>query len=165
MNSLKRHLVIVVLMFVALAAWGYRPACARDTLEPGDMLKRGQSLVSDNQRYRLVLERDGNLVLYDEGLRPLWSAGTRGKAVQRCVMQRDGNLVLYLHNDKPAWSSNTARKPGSFLVLQNDGNLVIYQPRAVWSTGTHRGERDERRGRWEEPFERRDHERWDDRER
>lgn len=163
MNTLKPSLfgtslaVLVILVFLCAV-----PVCARDTLNPGEVLKRGDSLISENQQYTVVLERNGNLVL-NAGNRPLWASNTQGGRAQRCIMQPDGNLVLLLRNDQPVWATNTGGKPGSFLVLQNDGNLVIYQPQPVWASNTERGPRDERRGRWEGFHDRRDREKWEDR--
>lgn len=106
-------------------------------LGPNEGLRRGESLISANGRYRLDLQEDGNLVLYRQtGGATLWSSGTAGMTVSRAVMQDDGNLVIYGYGT-PLWASNTAGRPGSFLILQNDGNLVIYQPTSpVWASGT-----------------------------
>jgi hypothetical protein len=111
---------------------------ADDRLHPGEMLRADEYLTSHNRQYRLVLQRDGNLVLYDARRHPLWASNTEGQRVERCVMQNDGNLVLYHRRGHPVWASNTAGKPGSYLLLQNDGNLVIYQPQAIWASGTAR---------------------------
>jgi hypothetical protein len=142
--------VLAILVVVSVT-----PAWASDTLNPGETLKRGEYLTSDNQRYSLVLESDGNLVLY-AGRRALWRSTTQDQGVQRCTMQLDGNLVLYSRNGQSVWSTGTDGRPGSFLVLQNDGNLVIYQPYPVWASNTEEGPRDERRGRWEGLHDRRD---------
>jgi hypothetical protein len=157
-QSLPGAVLAMLLIIVAVTA---APVYARDTLNPGDTLKPGERLTSDNQQYTLVLEQDGNLVLY-AGRRALWASNTQGQRVQVCTMQSDGNLVLSLRNGQPIWSTNTSDKPGSFLILQNDGNLVIYQPYPVWASNTERGPRDERRGRWWGLFDRRDRDRGDD---
>ena len=111
---------------------------ADDRLHPGEMLRAEEYLTSHNHQYRLGLQRDGNLVLYDARRHPLWASNTNGQRVERCVMQTDGNLVLYHRNGQPVWASNTVGRPGSYLLLQNDGNLVIYQPQAIWASGTAR---------------------------
>jgi hypothetical protein len=111
---------------------------ADDRLNPGESLRIEERLTSHNHRYRLVLQRDGNLVLYDARRHPLWASNTNGQQVEQCIMQRDGNLVLYHRNGQPVWASNTVGRPGSYLLLQNDGNLVIYHPQAVWASNTAR---------------------------
>ncbi len=156
MKAVKHFvMVIVLILFAALVVLSQVTAYADDKLNSGESLRRGESLTSANGRFKLLMQRDGNLVLYGPGNRPLWSSGTEGGPVERCTMQRDGNLVLYLHNGEPVWASNTERNPDSFLLLQNDGNLVIYQP--VWNSSTERSRR-------EDYHDRRDQDRgWDKR--
>jgi hypothetical protein len=134
-HSLKVTTLFLYAVFIILT-----PAIlyAGDRLNPGEMLRVEEHLTSDNHQYRLVMQNDGNLVLYDARRHPLWSSNTQGQRVEKCIMQRDGNLVLYLHNGQPAWSSNTQGKPGSYLLVQNDGNMVIYRPQGVWASETAR---------------------------
>jgi hypothetical protein len=110
-----------------------------DRLNPGEFLQRGSAnttITSDNGKYKLVMQDDGNLVAYD-GNTAIWASNTVGTDGQKAIMQPDGNFVLYHVNGKPLWASNTSGKPGCFIVMQNDGNLVIYQPNApVWATNT-----------------------------
>jgi hypothetical protein len=106
-----------------------------DRLMPNQMLVPGQSVTSQNGGYSLVMQPDGNLVLYKGG-KALWSSNTGGKAVSKAVMQCDGNLVVYGF-PKALWESKTAGSPGAYLVVQDDGNTVIYKPHvALWSSKT-----------------------------
>ena len=106
-------------------------------LAPKEELAVKESIRSENGRYELVLQEDGNLVLYRSGGGVLWSTGTNNQVVNRLVMQDDGNLVLYGPGNRTVWSSGTFGHPGSYLVLQDDGNLVIYVPQApIWSSNT-----------------------------
>jgi hypothetical protein len=109
-----------------------------DRLNPGTRLTTNQSITSNDGRYRLIMQTDGNLVVYrTHDNHALWATGTQGSDVHRADMQTDGNLVLYHVNNAPAWASNTAGKPGSYLIMQTDGNLVIYQPIVpVWASNT-----------------------------
>ncbi|MGX9672766.1 LysM peptidoglycan-binding domain-containing protein [Mycobacterium sp. HM-7] len=110
-----------------------------DTLQKGEKLEVGQSLTSNNGAYRLVLQDDGNLVLYT-GEQSVWSTGTNGQDVQRAEVQEDGNFVLYTP-DKPVWHSDTKGAENVRLVLQDDRNLVLYSgDDAKWSSGTHTDE-------------------------
>jgi hypothetical protein len=145
-HSLK---VTTLILYVALVVLSAATVYAGDTLKPGEMLRRGEYLTSANHGYTLVMQEDGDLVLYDARRHTLWASGTRGQRVDRCIMQGDGNLVLYLYNGQTVWDSKTSDKPGSFLVLQNDGNLVIYQPQAVWASNTNRGRGEEHHDRWD----------------
>ncbi len=125
------------------AAWAtntYLPAgptAQGDTMQPGQSLNPGQSIISADRRFTFVYQGDGNLVLYRGGA-PLWASGTNGKGVGVCIMQTDGNLVIYLRGGHPIWASGTNGSPGSRLVAQSDGNVVIYRPdnHPIWATNT-----------------------------
>ena len=107
-------------------------------LSPNGSLFVNQTLVSTNGVFELIMQADGNLVLYRlSNMHPEWATGTNGKDVQRAIMQTDGNLVLYNFNGGAVWASNTNGNPGSFLVMQDDGNLVIYRPNVpIWASNT-----------------------------
>lgn len=109
------------------------PALAvSNQLTEGQTLANGAQIASSDGRYRLVMQADGNLVVY-RGSSAQWATGTNGPN-RRVVMQGDGNLVVYT-GSTPLWASGTAGFRGSRLVMQNDGNLVIYGPsgHAWWS--------------------------------
>ena len=119
---------------------GYRDSASiviRDRLASGAQLQRDQILRSSNARYRLILQGDGNLVLYDEQTNlPLWATNTSAGSAATLVMQTDGNLVLYDGSGVPRFASNTSATAnrGASLLLQNDGNLVLYAAdgRPIW---------------------------------
>jgi hypothetical protein len=95
-----------------------------------------QSIYSCDGRFRLLLQRDGNLVLYQDG--PLWATGTVGARSAEVIMQGDGNFVLYDIAGRALWSTGTAGHPGSRFAIQNDGNLVVYDASGVplWASNT-----------------------------
>lgn len=113
-----------------------------DALAPGQSLTIGQQLQSNNGRYILTMQADGNLVQY-EGMpsapRAVWATNTwtlpAAARPTRADMQRDGNFVLYNATGNPAWATDTWNNPGARLVLQDDRNLVIYNSsnRALWA--------------------------------
>ena len=105
-------------------------------LQPGQRLSPGWQIQSPDRNYRLVMQSDGNLVLYTGGT-AVWASGTSA-ANSDVEMQADGNLVIYAPGHAAVWASNTAGKNGSVLFGQNDGNFVLYEPGnvAVWSTNT-----------------------------
>jgi hypothetical protein len=49
-----------------------------NTLRGGGSLHPGQQLRSNNGRYTLVMQHDGNLVLYEPGGKAAWDTGTWG---------------------------------------------------------------------------------------
>ena len=108
-------------------------------LSPNQSLNHNQALFSSNGKWELILQNDGNLVIYRrENMHPTWATGTNGQDVWRAVMQTDGNLVLYAFNGHPVWASNTVGQNGAYLIMQDDGNLVIYKPTVpVWASGTN----------------------------
>ena len=114
-------------------------------------LSEGQSLAVGN--YRVVLQCDGNLVVY-QGNSALWSTGT-GNGNTVCggpsdphlvlVMQgSDGNLVLYAPYNVPRWASGSHLSNAS-MILMCDGSLNVDSvegaryPDHGWSDGVSRG--------------------------
>ena len=117
-----------------------------DVLRAGESLGIDQKLTSSNGKYTLIMQGDGNLVLYTESNTPVWATKTDGKGAVRASLQNDGNLVLYtkeverrFRRDEPVavWASQT-RGENVRLILQDDRNLVIYTSdgRELWASGT-----------------------------
>lgn len=75
-----------------------------DTLQTDQELTTNQRLTSDNGSNFLVLQGDGNLVLYVSG-KALWATATNGKGAVRFRLQGDGNLVLRDAAGSAVWSS------------------------------------------------------------
>jgi hypothetical protein len=136
---------------------------AMDTLYGGDGLRHGQQLRSNNGRYTLVMQHDGNLVLYEPGGNAVLDTGTWSltppRKPVRAEMQHDGNFVLYDVQSRSQWHSGTCDNPGSRIVLQDGRNLVPrnLMPRSKKSFRIHlrlllsdgeRGEKIERRSLW-----------------
>ncbi len=109
-----------------------------DRLLPNQGLMVGKSITSADGRFRLILQADGNLVLYASAGQALWASNTAGHRVWDVVMQGDGNLVIYSVSGQALWASNTEGNAGAWLIAQNDGNVVIYDPgnHALWATNT-----------------------------
>jgi len=59
--------------------------------------------------YRICMQTDGHLVIYDGNNKPIWGNGTYNKGIQDgfLIMQDDRNLVLYDKYGKPYWATNT----------------------------------------------------------
>jgi hypothetical protein len=109
-----------------------------DRLNSGQTLQVGESLVSPNGRFSLVLQQDGNAVLYEQEDSPVWASGTDGQDVSTAAMQEDGNFVLSTPSGDPVWATDTYGNDGAYLVLQDDRNLVIYgaDGAPLWATNT-----------------------------
>jgi hypothetical protein len=115
-------------------------ANGKSRMLPGEVLKADQRLVSPNRRYTLVMQGDGNLVLYRDGSRALFDTRTEGRQGVRLQNQSDdGNIVLLAPREQVLWDTETFGNPGTVLQLQDDGNLVALAPpgdRVVFSTDT-----------------------------
>jgi subtilase family serine protease len=113
---------------------------------PGNlMLAQGDSV--NFGPYILVMQNDGNLVIYQSEYGPaVWSSGTYG---QNCgsgqcfaVFQTDGNFVVY-NGSTPLWNSGTYGNPGAELVLSAQspqlevvaGASILWTDQAVFSAG------------------------------
>ena len=61
--------------------------------------------------YKLVMQSDNNLVIYDGFGTATWASNTykKGTVGAKLYMQSDGNLVIYDGDTKPIWDSGTCR--------------------------------------------------------
>ena len=138
-------------------------------IENGDLVLRTNFVVTwrsntaGSGAVKLLMQTDGNLVLYTVSNSPIWHTSTNGNNGARLTMQTDGNLVLYSNTNNSLWTSGTIHNPDllSFvsprmptgtlftgqrietanrkfkLILQSDGNLVLRSPsRATWASQT-----------------------------
>ena len=109
-----------------------------NVLHTNQQLNVNDHLDSPNNKCHLIMQSDGNLVLYrnDNG-RPLWATNTWGRPVNHAIIQGDGNFVCYDAAGHPYWASGTNGHPGSYVILQDDGNLVVYPPsNSLWASNT-----------------------------
>jgi len=109
----------------------------------GQILGSGACLLSSNHDYELIMQTDGNLVLYFEPKASArWAAFPLGptaatKAGDDAVLYTNGNLCI------EGWC-NDVTASNARLVVQDDGNLVEYVPsssgatslKAVWTSTT-----------------------------
>jgi DNA-binding beta-propeller fold protein YncE len=97
---------------------------ATGTLKAGSVLAPGNILYSPNHKYGLVMQTDGNLVLYNQAKQWLWSSQTSSKGAE-AAFQTDGNLVVYSTAKKALWASGTKATASAVLEMGNTGDLVI----------------------------------------
>jgi hypothetical protein len=106
-----------------------------DILFPGDSLYAGgPSKVARNGKYELVLQTDGNLVLYGERHQWVWQSGTYGQPAYIASMQADGNFVIYNKEGVWLWQTHTydsktsegAQTKGASLVISPKGRIEIF---------------------------------------
>jgi surface protein len=109
-------------------------------LQTGKYLATGEYLVSDNKLFFVIMQSDGNLVVYNgsgpsDNKGSTWLSETEGKGESFAIMQSDGNFVVYKGSgpsndsmfDVSTWSSQTGGKGESFAIMQDDGNFVVYK--------------------------------------
>lgn len=125
-----------LMLFVAAAA------CAQNigaVLTSGGRLYKGQYMQSTDNKLKLIMQDDGNLVLYNmTNNAALWATSTYGSDAAYAVLQPDGNFMLCNNNQYTLWATGTVNHPGSRLALQNDGNMVLYDGSApTWASDTY----------------------------
>jgi hypothetical protein len=117
----------------------------RDDLEgatgliPGARLAAGEHKDTQSGRYRLEMQKEGNLVVRDRWRHDelIWSSDTAHLQAKTAKMMLDGTLALLDDSGTRVWTANFSGRAGAFLALQEDGNLVAYEPSKflVWSAG------------------------------
>ncbi|NUK75736.1 mannose-binding protein, partial [Streptomyces lunaelactis] len=106
--------------------WGTKTVYATSVLQVGQAWS--------TNRIRMVMQSDGNLVVYNEKGKPIWAAMTFG-ANHRAIFQQDGNLVIHNADDRPIWASKSHGHENAQLVLRADGKVVIlHNGGVIWST-------------------------------
>jgi len=70
---------------------------------------RWNTKTNGNNSY-FAFQTDGNLVVYNQSNKAVWSPNIHGKGATRLTMQNDGNLVAYGVNNKAIWSTNSQLK-------------------------------------------------------
>jgi hypothetical protein len=113
----------------------------KNVIVPGAKLTANSKITSPNGTYALIMQSDGNLVLY-KGSTATFSikysglpyAG--GASNRIAIMQSNGNFEVQNTDGTVVWQSYTTGNPGSFLALTDDGALSIYNPisEKIWST-------------------------------
>jgi hypothetical protein len=103
-----------------------------DVIKAGNILASNSKIMSQNGKYSLEMQTDGNLVTYGPNRSVPWAANPNpSKQNGSLSVQTDGNLVLYGPNNSGYyWNSGTSFGTDSgknnILMLQDDGNLCLY---------------------------------------
>lgn len=113
------------------------PAAPTDELRAGGRLRTGESLTSASGRYRLVMQDDGNLVLYHGRVAVRATGTARTGSGNYLALEPDGGLAVRQADGTVIWSKPTAGSGGNCLAVQDDGNVVLYADggKVVWSSG------------------------------
>src|SRR6185436_1497222 len=109
-------------------------------LRSGERLNVNDRLVNANQDMHVIMQADGNLVLYrNEGHEALWHTATWGKPVVYALMEPDGNFVCRDVRHALYWSTGTNGNPGAYVLLDNGGDLIVFNAanRPIWDSNTN----------------------------
>lgn len=117
------------------------PSIIGNPMVGGSQLAINQMILSPNKNFKLVMQSDGNLVVYQTiDQKPLWASGTMNSGAIVARMQLDGNFVLYNANNASKWATNTNGHPGAILTLLDTADLVVYTSitnlTVLWTSGT-----------------------------
>lgn len=104
-------------------------------LVAGQSLGPNEYLTSSNGWYRLLMQEDGNLVIYNKALNVIWNTLTFGKGLSRFIYQEDGNLVVYDAARNPTWYSNTENL-ASITTLEFAKLLPLTYPQGDFDSAT-----------------------------
>lgn len=108
----------------------------------GQSIPEGTTIYSQNDGYRLILQDDGNLVLYNSENTPSFCTGTSGSGSgDFLAMQTDGNLVLYNSSDTALWDSGTQGTGiWNHMIVTNAGTLAVQEANQTGSTYAWQGD-------------------------
>ena len=86
-------------------------------------IQKCNGMKSANNQYMLVMQKDGNLVIYKIGnSHALWATGTYGSYAE---FNNDNNLYVKDANNNIVWTSASSNRTASMLTLGDDGVLTI----------------------------------------
>jgi hypothetical protein len=128
---------IVRCCFIAVFYF-FSTVCSATGFYANTILPKGGAVTSENGKYKLIMQFDGNLVLYRNDGYVRWATYKYG---DRAVMQPDGNFVQYSITNVPLFATFTFGNTDAFLNVQDDGNLVVYSSpsrppiRPLWFIG------------------------------
>lgn len=124
---MKKHFLTLMMVFGGLLL-------NAQNIYNGQTLEQNRKYWSNNSRYYLIFQNDGNLVLYNRAGASIWDAKTTNRGT-RAVFQEDGNLVVYTPGNGVAFSTNTNGRRANKLTVQDDGNLVVYnRSNPLWAS-------------------------------
>lgn len=98
-----------------------------------------QQLETPDRRYRFILQKDGNAVLYNAQNRAVWSTGTDGRGVAYMTLQPNGNLVMRDDRGAAVWHADIPDRGGYRFAIRDDGNLMVHNinyDRVIWQSRT-----------------------------
>ncbi|BDA48988.1 probable comitin at C-terminar half [Coccomyxa sp. Obi] len=106
-------------------------------MSAGGTMHVGQTLKSPSGQAKLVLQGDGNLVLYKDD-QAVWASGTDSAQEKPAMLavQDDGNVCLYAAGGQfCGWATDTGGSSNVKLIVSDTGVLVVLSgEQALWSS-------------------------------
>jgi hypothetical protein len=90
---------------------------------------------------RMVMQPDGNLVVYNGANQALWASNTSGNPGSTLSLQNDGNLVIVSCAGAPIWTSNTVYQQPSFAINDasaTEGGTLVFTVTRSGASGAAR---------------------------
>lgn len=84
---------------------------ALNAIVVGERLRPTWQLTASDWACRMVMQDDGNLVIYDRDDGVLWATGTDGNPGAELRFQDDGNVVIYGQGGDALWATGTDGEP------------------------------------------------------
>jgi hypothetical protein len=113
--------------FVYCAPWH---ECWKWAMKDGGSLWASNTLGTNGTR--VIMQDDGNLVIYDPQEHPVWASNTAGHPGAWLIVQDDGNVVIYDTNGNALWATNTPRiKVDSSNWVQRANGAIDHKERVA----------------------------------
>lgn len=108
-------------------------------IKQGQILNIGHRIYSQNSKFSLILQTDGNLVIYKDLHQVVWSTNTFGTFASKFYLNKNGILSLTDNKNKILWQSKNLKKIGEFFILGDDGKLKLYNYKneIIWESIKH----------------------------
>lgn len=94
----------------------------------------GQQLVSNDGVYSLILQNDGNLIMYNGSGTNIWQSGTVGQGIApyRALMESTGNFVVYDSQNTKLWETKTSTSDSSLLLENGVFKIFDSSNKMLW---------------------------------
>jgi len=108
-------------------------------LKPNEILNISQYKYSDNREYFMTLKSDGNLCVYNDREKQIWSSNKSGPSRPFAVFQTDGNLCVYqfvANKETGVWCAMSHGQDRTEASIDNDGIIRVWDKsnNVVWAS-------------------------------
>lgn len=93
-----------------------------------------QQYFSNDNSHFIVMQGDGNLVVYTSAGVPIWASGTHGNWNSVCILNNNGNMIIDNQSGQRIWETNTEGQidtyslefsnSGAFRIVNSSNNVI-----------------------------------------